>query len=87
VIDYTEFLAASLDKHVYIAEDVCWQAFRIFDKNGDGVIDKSEMALVMKSEGVQDQCARDIAELMAEIDKDGNGQIDFQEFMAMMKAS
>jgi len=24
---------------------------------------------------------------MAEIDKDGNGQIDFQEFMAMMKAS
>jgi len=87
VIDYTEFLAASLDKQVYIAEDVCWQAFRIFDKNGDGVIDKSEMALVMKSEGVQDQCARDIAELMAEIDKDGNGQIDFQEFMAMMKAS
>merc|ERR1719359_573110 len=35
VIDYTEFLAATLDKRVYVQEDVCWQAFRAFDLNDD----------------------------------------------------
>jgi calcium-dependent protein kinase len=85
VIDYTEFLAASLDKKVYMAEDVCWQAFRIFDRNGDGMIDKDEIGLVLQDDGVQNSAARDIAEVMSDIDKNGDGQIDFQEFMAMMR--
>merc|ERR1712048_432951 len=33
VIDYTEFLAATLDKRVYMKEDVIWSAFRVFDRN------------------------------------------------------
>merc|ERR1719373_808340 len=37
-IDYSEFLAASLDAKMYIQEDVCWSAFCVFDKNGDGQI-------------------------------------------------
>jgi len=85
VIDYTEFLAASLDKKVYMAEDVCWQAFRIFDRNGDGKIDKTEIAMVLNDDGVQNSAVRDITDIMAEIDKDGDGQIDFQEFMTMMR--
>merc|ERR1712151_640851 len=36
VIDYAEFLAATLDRRVYMKEDVCWSAFRVFDRNGDG---------------------------------------------------
>ena len=36
VIDYTELLAATLDKRSYLTEEVCWGAFRTFDKNGDG---------------------------------------------------
>jgi calcium-dependent protein kinase len=85
VIDYTEFLAATLDKKVYMAEDVCWQAFRIFDRNGDGKIDKNEIQKVLNDDGVQESAARDMAEIMQEIDKNGDGEIDFQEFMAMMR--
>jgi len=85
VIDYTEFLAATLDKKVYMAEDVCWQAFRIFDRNGDGKIDKKEIAAVLNDDGVQAAANKDMAELMAEIDKNGDGEIDFQEFMQMMR--
>jgi len=85
VIDYTEFLAATLDKKVYMAEDVCWQAFRIFDRNGDGKIDKNEMKFVLNDDGVQNAAAKDMAEIMAEIDKNGDGEIDFQEFMGMMR--
>merc|ERR1719487_2934317 len=85
VIDYTEFLAATLDKKVYMAEDVCWQPFRIFDRNGDGKISKDEIAHVLNDDGVQNAANRDMADLMAEIDKNGDGEIDFQEFMQMMR--
>merc|ERR550537_1250937 len=53
VIDYTEFLAATLDKKVYMAEDTCWAAFRIFDRNGDGKICKEEIAHVLNDGAVQ----------------------------------
>merc|ERR1719159_2342672 len=85
VIDYTEFLAATLDKKVYMAEDVCWQAFRVFDRNGDGKISKDEIANVLSDGDVQNAAARDMAEIMKEIDKNGDGEIDFQEFMQMMR--
>merc|ERR1711988_610796 len=47
VIDYTEFLAATLDKRVYLKEDVCWSAFRVFDRNGDGKISQDELRMVL----------------------------------------
>jgi len=87
IIDYTEFLAATLDKKVYMAEDVCWQAFRIFDRNGDGKICKKEISMVLNDEGVQETCMKDMAELMKEIDTNGDGEIDFQEFLQMMQVS
>merc|ERR1711972_1214402 len=85
VIDYTEFLAATLDKKVYMSEDVCWQAFRIFDRNGDGKICKDEIAKVLADDDVKSAAAKDIAELMQQIDKNGDGEIDFTEFMQMMR--
>mmetsp|Transcript_30148 Transcript_30148/g.52973 ORF Transcript_30148/g.52973 Transcript_30148/m.52973 type:complete len:138 (-) Transcript_30148:196-609(-) len=85
VIDYTEFLAATLDKKVYMAEDVCWQAFRIFDRNSDGKIDKDEIKQVLNDNDVQNQAAKDMADIMKEIDTNGDGEIDFQEFMQMMR--
>jgi len=84
VIDYTEFLAATLDRKVYTMENVCWQAFRIFDRNGDGKIDKTEIAQVLSDSDVQ-AAAKDMAQIMADIDTDGDGQIDFKEFMEMMR--
>jgi len=85
VIDYTEFLAATLDKKVYMAEDVCWQAFRIFDRDGNGKISRNEIAVVLNDESVQAAAAKDLADIMKEIDTNGDGEIDFQEFMCMMR--
>merc|ERR1740138_1898847 len=73
VIDYTEFLAATLDKKVYMAEDVCWQAFRVFDRDGNGKISKEEISNVLGDESVQNAAAKDMAEIMKEIDKNGDG--------------
>eukprot|EP00408_Alexandrium_pacificum_P059232 CAMPEP_0171179554 /NCGR_PEP_ID=MMETSP0790-20130122/13314_1 /TAXON_ID=2925 /ORGANISM="Alexandrium catenella, Strain OF101" /LENGTH=503 /DNA_ID=CAMNT_0011644485 /DNA_START=102 /DNA_END=1613 /DNA_ORIENTATION=+ len=88
VIDYTEFLAATLDKRLYIQQDVCWSAFRIFDRNGDGKISKEELDLVLTSGDVDNVVGdkkTNIAELLKQVDENGDGMIDFQEFMAMMR--
>jgi len=88
-IDYTEFLAATLDKRVYMKEDVCWQAFRVFDRNGDGKISKEELAQVLGDGEVKDKCGdgalQAVAEMMKELDGNGDGMVDFDEFMEMMK--
>merc|ERR1712137_485548 len=85
VIDYTEFLAATLDKKVYMAEDVCWQAFRIFDRDGNGKICMKEIAAVLGDQDVQNTAAVDMAQILKDIDTNGDGEIDFQEFMQMMR--
>jgi calcium-dependent protein kinase len=85
IIDYTEFLAATLDKRQYIKEDVCWCAFRLFDRNGDGKISQEELNEVFADEDVKGVIGDDIKQLMKEVDTSGDGVIDFQEFMEMMK--
>jgi len=85
VIDYTEFLAATLDKKNYMDENQCWAAFQLFDKNGDGKISKDELKEVLKSGDVDSVVETDMQELLDTVDKNGDGEIDFQEFFAMMK--
>lgn len=89
VIEYKEFLAATMDKRDYLNSDACWSAFCAFDKNGDGKISLDELKLVLEDESVgaalKDSKLQSAEELMKEIDRDGNNQIDFEEFMTMMK--
>merc|ERR1712193_41443 len=41
VIDYTEFLAATLEKKLYSKKhEACFLAFRAFDQDGGGTVDK-----------------------------------------------
>jgi calcium-dependent protein kinase len=87
VIDYTEFLAATLDKKLYFQEDVCWSAFRLFDRNGDGKISMEELKTVLNEGGndIADAIGKDLQAIINEVDANGDGQIDFQEFMVMMR--
>jgi len=88
VIDYTEFLAATLDKRSYVQEDVCWSAFRLFDRNGDGKISQEELRAVLDDSEVQTVASADaLAQILLEIDGNGDGFIDFAEFMQMMSGA
>eukprot|EP00441_Pelagodinium_beii_P018975 CAMPEP_0197659158 /NCGR_PEP_ID=MMETSP1338-20131121/46409_1 /TAXON_ID=43686 ORGANISM="Pelagodinium beii, Strain RCC1491" /NCGR_SAMPLE_ID=MMETSP1338 /ASSEMBLY_ACC=CAM_ASM_000754 /LENGTH=476 /DNA_ID=CAMNT_0043235939 /DNA_START=57 /DNA_END=1487 /DNA_ORIENTATION=+ len=80
-IDYTEFLAATLTTRQYLKKEVMWAAFRVFDKDGDGVITKKELAEVLRGPEMQQ-----IEDMIKEVDLDGDGTIAFDEFVAMMES-
>mmetsp|Transcript_75494 Transcript_75494/g.152707 ORF Transcript_75494/g.152707 Transcript_75494/m.152707 type:complete len:472 (+) Transcript_75494:89-1504(+) len=86
LIDYTEFLAATLDKKCYMQEDVCYTAFSVFDQDGDGHITLEELKKILEN-GSVDQAlhGRSSEEILKAVDTNGDGSIDFEEFMAMMR--
>eukprot|EP00918_Siedleckia_nematoides_P105232 GHVU01229822.1.p1 GENE.GHVU01229822.1~~GHVU01229822.1.p1 ORF type:complete len:163 (+),score=34.18 GHVU01229822.1:46-534(+) len=61
-------------------------AFNIFDKDGDGSITTDELHTVMMSLR-QSASADDIREMIKQVDIDGNGTVDFEEFLKMMSRS
>jgi len=87
VIDYTEFLAASIDQKLYCQEQSCREAFSIFDLDGDGTIALDELSKAV--EHITDDAAvkeMSIEDLMAQYDLNKDGVIDFSEFLAMMES-
>jgi calcium-dependent protein kinase len=80
-IDYTEFIAAALDKSKYMQEEVLWTAFRTFDDDGDGTITKAELNQLLGGKLKDDEFTK----FIQENDLDGDGVITFDEFQAMME--
>ena len=78
-IDYTQFLAALLDETVYLIEKRLYEAFVALDKDHSGTISKNEIKYVLNSENDEK-----IDELIKKIDKNGDGEIDYNEFLDMM---
>ena len=81
VINYTEFIAASLDKRIYLKEEKLKDAFKLFDSDGSGKISKSEIANILKDE----HDSGEIDKIFDKYDLNKDGEIDFEEFLNMMK--
>lgn len=82
-IDYTEWLAATLDEKSYLKEARLFEVFKAFDKDESGKISKEEL---MKLLQVEDDPER-INKIMEDIDKNKDGYIDYNEFLDMMTNS
>ena len=59
------------------------EAFRVFDTDGSGNIDKAELKNLMTSVG-QTTGDEELDEMIRITDADGSGEIDFYEFVALM---
>ncbi|XP_074657402.1 uncharacterized protein LOC141910271 isoform X1 [Tubulanus polymorphus] len=59
------------------------EAFSIFDKDGDGTITTRELGTVMRSLG-QDPSESELQDMINDVDIDGNGTIEFPEFLKLI---
>ena len=64
-------------------EEEIREAFRVFDKEGNGFIATAELAGVLQNIG-DVLSEEETDELIAEADMDGDGNINYEEFVAML---
>lgn len=84
-IDFLEFLevmASRMGENSF--EDDMREAFQLFDRDCNGYISKRELKFVMISLGEQITEAA-VENMMKEVDLDGDGRVNYEEFIRMMK--
>lgn len=84
-IDYEEFIAATLSQHQMEKAENMAAAFRHFDTDGSGTISKQELHQALRTSfaGSVDSEV-EIERILHEVDKNGDGQIDYNEFVELM---
>ena len=81
-IDYTEFAIATMNRQKMLSREHVEAAFRAFDLDGNGTISKDELRTML---GGNKHYSDEVWEgIVKEVDQNGDGVIDFREFMDMM---
>jgi calcium-dependent protein kinase len=85
-IEYEEFVRAAVSKEKFLNESILRYAFRYFDKDNSGEITFDEIEEVFK-ESVSDKTKvhDSLQQIISEVDANGDGVIDFNEFAFIMK--
>ncbi|XP_062396600.1 troponin C, skeletal muscle [Sardina pilchardus] len=87
-IDFEEFLVMMVQQlkedQAGKSDEELSECFRVFDKNGDGWIDREEFGDIMRATG-EPLMEEEVDELMADADTNKDGKIDFDEFLKMME--
>jgi calcium-dependent protein kinase len=85
VIDYTEWLAAAKDWSGIIDANKIKEAFNTFDINSDGEIGWEELKMVLGNDQ-NDNVSKVWKEVVAEVDSNGDGKIDFDDFKKLFES-
>lgn len=85
-IDFQEFLDLMARKMKDSdSEEELKEAFKVFDKDGNGFISAAELRHVMTNLG-EKLTDEEVDEMIKEADTDGDGQVNYDEFVKMMLA-
>ena len=79
-ISYTEFLAASINRRLWLSRERIRDAFSRLDVDGTGYITRDNLKALLGDEWTADK----VETMMSEADTKGDGRIDFDEFVAVM---
>ena len=80
-IEYTEFISACIEKNLYLNEEKLKDAFKLFDADNSGKISRAEIEKVLHSS----KHSKEVDAIMDKHDTNKDGEIDFNEFLSMMK--
>ncbi|CAL1280490.1 unnamed protein product [Larinioides sclopetarius] len=86
-LEFDEFLALTskflVEEDAEAMQEELREAFRMYDKEGNGYINVADLREILRA--LDDKLTEDeLDEMIAEIDTDGSGTVDFDEFMEMM---
>mmetsp|Transcript_87273 Transcript_87273/g.281965 ORF Transcript_87273/g.281965 Transcript_87273/m.281965 type:complete len:575 (-) Transcript_87273:162-1886(-) len=89
LVDYREFLVATMDKNYYRQESVLQEAFSVFDSERRGHITAKDITRVLTSGGMRRNTSEgevegEVEGIMEELGKTVADDISFEEFAAMM---
>ncbi len=87
-IEFDEFLKIMQRRVVSISStgntgENWMEAFKIFDQDGDGFITALELGRVLKNMG-EELKDYELDEMIQEADKDGDGRLNYEEFLNIM---
>ena len=75
-----------MDAQTFLREEYLKTAFQMFDKDGSGAIDKRELQALLAGDEFKDVYSEaQLKAAIAEVDENGDGEIDFPEFLHMMR--
>lgn len=80
-IQYTEFLAATLEARGYLEEERIAEAFESIDRDHSGFIDKDELKEVLGESFTMEQ----IDDIIRAADKNNDGRISYDEFFDVFR--
>lgn len=83
MIDYSEFVSACIYNQRYLNQGILKAAFEYFDRDKNGWITVGELREALKMTEMVNN-GTDISLMIQEADIDGDGRIDYMEFLHMM---
>ena len=83
-IDYTEFVVAATNQSSLTSQEKLHAAFRMFDKDGSGIISAEEIREVLCFGGTNSLSTEAVDAIIKQVDENGDGEIQFEEFVVMM---
>ncbi|CAN1830618.1 Calcium-dependent protein kinase 34, partial [Linum perenne] len=83
IIDYDEFITATMHMNRMDRDEHLYTAFQHFDKDNSGFISTEELQQALRDFGLNDD--KELKDILSEVDGDNDGRINYEEFVAMMK--